>query len=299
MRRRTLNTLAAFGVWLVIALVFFGGWVAFLEIVAKGQHDHSQGNTQPGNGGNVSGPASLQPKPQGDQGGAGKGDSKSDPSLTDWIQAGSAAVIVFLTIGLLFVYGRQTAIMRQQARRMRQTIRTLERTERRQLRAYVGVEKIEIKHPGISKPDIPIEEKRAPGYAHEDFVCLTIKNFGQTPAYAVSTQVNWMPTPYPMRLPDGFDYPDIKSAGDGAAPIQSRSILHKDQTHTAIIAIFDLAVIRATLNKQAMLYLYGHIDFTDIYNRQWIMDFCYLWEPWATSGITYSPYMEHNEERRR
>jgi len=45
-----------------------------------------------------------------------------------------------------------------------------------------------------------------------------------------------------------------------------------------------------------MLYIYGHIDYRDIYRRRWLATFCQSWEPWGTVGVEFVPYQEHNDK---
>jgi hypothetical protein len=166
----------------------------------------------------------------------------------------------------------------------------------RQLRAYVGVERMELRCTGFNNPNYtPVE--RTLGYVHQDFLVMIFKDFGLTPAYDVRIWVNWQPMPYPQRLPDKFGYPDQGMASpDQPQPTLSQHIVHKDQRYTAIIAIVDLRPFIATRNQQTMLYIYGHIDYRDIYRRRWQATFCQSWEPWSPVGVEFVPYSEHNDE---
>jgi len=198
-------------------------------------------------------------------------------------------LIAFFTLGLFiatFLLWRAT----------RNLVSDAEDTSKRQLRAYVGVERMELRCAGFSDPNYKPAEL-SPGYIFKDVISVTFKNFGLTPAYDVQIWVNWVPMPYPQRLPDAFPYPDYGVTGfDVPAPTRTRHILHKDQSHTSIIAIPDLRPFIATRRQETMLYIYGHIDYRDIYGRRCKATFCQSWEPWSSVGVEFVPYQEHNDE---
>ena len=83
-------------------------------------------------------------------------------------------------------------------------VAVMEGSERRQLRAYVGVDKIAIECPGLNNPDYKPEPLDIPGLIHHDFIVITIKNFGQTPAYDACAFGYFIAPPSPERIPDGF-----------------------------------------------------------------------------------------------
>ena len=45
-----------------------------------------------------------------------------------------------------------------------------------------------------------------------------------------------------------------------------------------------------------MLYIYGHVDYTDIYGSRWQRNFCYAWEPWSAHNNGFTAYQQHNNE---
>jgi hypothetical protein len=167
-------------------------------------------------------------------------------------------------------------------------------TAERQLRAYVGVQHICLKCPGLSDQNyMPIE--RRVGHVNKDFIVVTIKNFGLTPAYDVRIWVNWTTTNFAESLPYGFSYQDYEIK-ESPSPISSQHILQRDQQNDSNIAIFDLRPFISTQKQQSMLYIYGHIDYIDIYSRRWSAVFCQSWEPWSDAGLEFVPYQEHNGE---
>jgi len=234
---------AAFAVWFVIVLFFFGGWVAFLEIVAKGQHDYSQGDTQASNGGNVSRPASLKPTAPSDQSQSGKGDGDSKPSLTDWVQAGSAVAIVLLTGAILFVYSRQTHIMARQERRMRQTIATMDKHAKRQLRAYVSIR---------------AEITRPVGILNVVTCTFTFRNTGATPAYYVERWFHFWTAPFPG-LPGMHEMDEFEE-----------TIVIAPNDETAIVAQIELGPgdFYAMMRDQAF-WATAEVSYEDTFDSKW------------------------------
>ncbi len=169
-------------------------------------------------------------------------------------------------------------------------VRGAERTERRQLRAYVGVHEIETELPNLKtlSYEIPDYGQFPPNFIHKDFITIIIKNYGQTPARSVLTVVNWQPFfPFGSAAPDDFDYRDqdllntISTAG--------RSIIDRDNTHFTTVNLNKLIGFRDASNKKCSLYIYGHIDYTDIYDRRWRREFNYLWEPWRPKRSALHP----------
>jgi hypothetical protein len=198
-----------------------------------------------------------------------------------------AVLTLVLAFGTLFLW-----------RATRALVRGADDTSQRQLRAYVGVERIKLNGAGLSDPAYKPVDTTAAGYVHRDFLEVILKNFGLTPAYDMRLWVNWQPMPYPQRLPDVFKYPDHGATSpDQPGPTLSQNILHKDQAHTGTIAIFDLRPFISTQRQETMLYIYGHIDYRDIYGKRWQATFCQSWEPWSSAG-EFVPYTEHNDEKR-
>lgn len=202
--------------------------------------------------------------------------------ITDTLIALFTALLFFATIALWLS--------------TRGLVRGADDTSKKQLRAYIGVQDIVLKCAGFSDQNYrPID--RSIGHIHKDFILLTIKNFGLTPAYDTRIWVNWQSTAYPQRLSDRFSYPDQGIVDENEPQVTvSQHVLHRDQSYTGIIAIYDLSPFILTKQQKTMLYIYGHIDYRDIYHRRWSATFCQSWEPWSTVGMEFVPYQEHNDE---
>jgi hypothetical protein len=173
-----------------------------------------------------------------------------------------------------------------------------EDTVRRQLRAYIGVEADDFAFqiPSEHDPDYePIDIATAkPGLIFSDFLNVTIRNFGQTPAHDVTVFAYTIyTTPFGSTPPnDWFETIDDTRGRS----ILSRFVLQPQQS--AVSKHFQLNVLplRQARLRQTSVYVWGHIYYRDIYNRPWRTLFCYAWEPWHVSGQRFVPYEHHNGE---
>lgn len=167
----------------------------------------------------------------------------------------------------------------------------------RQLRAYVGIDLIDLELPSITNAMYEIPDPVPNGHIFHDFVIAAAKNFGETPASKVAVFVNWASvTPFAGALPNDFPYGDLGSDNEIAGA--SRYILDPGKVHIAKVKIPKLQTFRDAQGKRCSLYFYGHIDSTDIFGRSWRRDFCYVYEPWRPTGDRFVPYREHNEEKK-
>lgn len=82
-------------------------------------------------------------------------------------------------------------------------VKGTELTERRQLRSYVGLEKLSFEVPNETNPNFVLDLKTV-GVIHEDFIAVKIRNFGTTPAKDVSVFTFIRPEEPHARLPDDF-----------------------------------------------------------------------------------------------
>jgi len=180
-----------------------------------------------------------------------------------------------------------------------QTVVTMEAAERTQLRAYVGIDSIKIDAPNLTNHRYVVLEDK-PGIVWKDSILLSIKNFGQTPARNVTTYINWEPMPLSFNLPENFLFRDnINNNNPVIDYSPSLYYLDKDQIIISNIPIKDLTNFRSAYKKETNNFVYGHITYSDIYNRRWRRHFCFLWEPWAPPGRSKFPeYKKNNYEQR-
>jgi len=165
--------------------------------------------------------------------------------------------------------------------------RLSEDTARRQLRAYVGIDGLEFELVG------------------EAFVVLYIKNYAQTPSHDVTSYANVIGVPIVgggnyAKIPDRFDFADHLPKGieEERRRVVSKFILQPGQRHGSRVPLTDAESVRNVEAKrtQNTIYVYGHIDYTDIYDRRWRHDFCFQWEPHRPKGQQFLPYERHNRE---
>ncbi len=128
-------------------------------------------------------------------------------------------------------------------------------TARRQLRAYVGVE------------DPSFGEK------FPSFVNIPVENGGQTPAYGLNAHLNRKWVPAGQGIPKGFDYPDL-GAGTG---ISSVAYLNPGQRRIFTFPI-ENTELESAQKGEIDLFIYGHVDYVDIYKAQRSSVFSYQYK---------------------
>lgn len=168
------------------------------------------------------------------------------------------------------------------------TYRAMIETERRQLRAYIGVE-------GFQFAVINRDNPTAPHYLDFNHLAVKVRNFGSTPADDVVVYATVSEMPFRQTLAPGSDFDRLMWLGSGHNPI-TRAYLHRDQTHEFFIGLRDVAPFWRALEKGASLTIYGRIYYRDIYKRPWSTKFCAVWEPWHHPGPRFVTQGEFNGE---
>lgn len=152
--------------------------------------------------------------------------------------------------------------------------------EKRQLRAYVGTDGLVFdcsiclqlaglpKGTPITEPVTDVIDDRK-NYK----LLLMIKNFGVTPTYDIIAYINFQTVPVMELLRDDFSYAD-------KTPERPKSIIQYGMT-TGILGGGQEKQWRYPLSKNRIieiaraarsdvgLFIYGHIDYTDIFNVRW------------------------------
>ncbi len=190
-------------------------------------------------------------------------------------------------------------------RATRSIIASAEEASKRQLRAYVGIDDIEITLGDKVVQAQGITTRGEIGWTWEDTISVRIKNFGQTPAERVYIHVNWQPMKAGHQLPEDFTYNDsgVRSARE-IGPTLSFDMIDAGSFVTKIIAIQEISDIQNfnyAIDRSIYIYFYGHIDYRDIFGDLWVREFCYHWVPWASPGRStrFPTYHEHNGEKRK
>ncbi|MFZ1905197.1 MAG: hypothetical protein WAU56_07380 [Steroidobacteraceae bacterium] len=208
----------------------------------------------------------------------------------------TATIAVTGVIGAV-IFNDQLTAMRGQLKEMKRAVDVADDTSKRQLRAYVGVERFDVELPNLTAPKYqPLPA--APGIVFSDFMRAEIKNYGQTPATDVSVHMNFQPVPdFGADLPADFGYPDYEAfQGTSVEVFASRQIVEPGKSIETRTVLRDISALRAAHAGKARVFFYGHIDYTDIYNRRWRKDYCYSYEWWRPEGDRFVPYKAHNEE---
>jgi hypothetical protein len=95
-------------------------------------------------------------------------------------------------------------------------------------------------------------------------------------------------------LPDNFKFPDREQIGP--FPIyRSVAVLHPEKDIPFAFDFDDTLIERVRKNEIA-LFLYGHIDYVDVFDKDHTTNFCYQYFP-CDIGMGHSliMYDEHNE----
>ena len=127
-----------------------------------------------------------------------------------------------------------------------------------------------------------------PGTIIKDVLIVTVQNGGQTPAYNVHAYLNWGTMGYGFSLPSEFTYPDYPSKLSLLIGVVSLNP-GKDITFNFPFDIQTVLNARAHKNN---LFVYGHIDYRDVFHKRRQSQFCYLYAPDASDG--FSTCTEHN-----
>lgn len=179
----------------------------------------------------------------------------------------------------------------------RDLVRGAKNTSERELRAYVGLEKLSFEIPNENNPDFVIDLD-TPGIIHDDFIAVKMRNFGATPATDVCAFVYAALTPPHERLPDGFlQVHDRDQAPVGPVRVTlARFLLHPKQIEITK-TIFNPHVVRDARAGLGKLYVFGRIYYRDVYGRPWRTRFCYVWEPGTVNqSERFVAYEQYNGE---
>lgn len=160
------------------------------------------------------------------------------------ISATGTAFIAAFTVVLAFATGFLYVATRD-------LVNGVDNTAKRQLRAYLG-----------AMP--PVFGEKFP-----NAIAVSIKNTGQTPATQIYGHLNWYWVPFGQGLPAEFAFPDFNADDIGSVPTLG----------AGLEATFDFPISLDQLtreqNKETDLFIYGHIDYTDVFGDRQYTDFCW------------------------
>ena len=182
----------------------------------------------------------------------------------------------------------------------RDLVRSAEKTAERQMRAYLGIEKIEVSPSAYMNP-IVIKDRTIPGITADNTLKISVKNFGQTPAKSVIVFAHFAHCPIGHRLGEnifiGTEKWDHQIAEANTRTSISRYFLNPGQMHTTNVSIWDNTLWSHAYQNIITLYVHGRIYFVDAFNVNRRITFCYSWEP--SRGLTFTPHECYNDEDKK
>lgn len=177
----------------------------------------------------------------------------------------------------------------------RRTIEHMEDTSKRELRAYVGLEKIDFEILSKRNGYVPIAIG-APSILFKDFISVTIKNFGATPAYDVVVLCGGLSTAFLGRAPVGHNFDRAIHENRAPGNFLTRMLLSPAQPEVIKCPLYNALPFWQSQQRERSMFVYGRIYYRDAYGNPWSTKFCFVWEPWHPGGARFVPYEEFNGE---
>jgi hypothetical protein len=232
------------------------------------------------------------------------------------LNGGALDTMALLTLGLLVVAAVQASLFVWQLRLLGKSVsdagrsataaeisadaataavKQSDQTARTQLRGYVGVIAIELDIRTLNDINYQPHQPKA-GSRAGDEIRLTMKNFGATPASQVHAWINWIFGPFGSRLPSEFDFPDFGREQESLdlRPIWTKPTLFPGQTRKQPVSVNDARGFHRALRKEGSAFVYGHIDYVDVFGAPHQTLFCFYYD--EVTG-EFEPHEEHNEAR--
>jgi hypothetical protein len=141
-------------------------------------------------------------------------------------------------------------------------------TEERQLRAYLELTDIEVVCPDCTTTGPANPE-------HQNLVHIRFENSGQTPAREIRYKISWWPIAS-KNAPLNFEFPDYSPSGP---TLVSTSELAQGKNRDGVGGIGDIEPFRMATTGASTLYLYGHLDYCDVFGKPRATGFCFIYVP--------------------
>jgi hypothetical protein len=212
-----------------------------------------------------------------------KANSKTDNARKsaegNWVRGGAIAAIGYagLTIFIVVATGYQAWTARDQ--------------ERHQLRAYLGVERIEVdccSH--VTRFDV-----QSP--ADANVMRVWVKNFGETPASDVRVRILAATIPFNQPFPNNFNFAIPASHGPPVSfPFAEGSIYDlptEEHPFLGRAPEIDFMAAQESVGKEI---IFGHVEFTDIFSDRRYVDFCQIYYRNLANQIQMDTCPQHNGE---
>jgi hypothetical protein len=134
-------------------------------------------------------------------------------------------------------------------------------SEIRQLRAYVGL------------------DNSVPTRLDPDRITTAMNNFGQTPANHTKFFSNWEFLPYGEGLPDKFGFPEKPVCEENKGTLLSSAIVFPKDAVKAqrMHCAGEVDKLMQAERKGLNAFLYGHIEYLDIFGYSRRTNFCFLY----------------------
>jgi hypothetical protein len=171
-----------------------------------------------------------------------------------------------------------------------------EEVGKRQLRAYLGVAKIAFEITSNSAGYVPINPAIG-GTIFPDFIAVTIRNYGETPAYNVALLGGTLHIQGLLQNPPpNFDFDGLLRGGVRQHNLRTHALINSQESEVIKIPIFNATQVWTAQSNQATLFIFGRIYYRDAYDRIWSTKFSYVWEPFHPPGARFVPSQTLNYE---
>jgi hypothetical protein len=178
------------------------------------------------------------------------------------------------------------------------------------LRAYVSLTKADLDCPRCDKPEtltleqmLPPTAPTKPGLYPGAQIHILFEVSGETPAYDIDENITTkeMPT---EDLPQHFDFKEVPDINKPVHPVISRTApLEATEAVSPIVVLHVLGKpvldprLSQTPEPPSVLFMYGHVDYTDVFHERHHTHFCLRFIPktqWAHAYWGFCP--KHNEQ---
>jgi hypothetical protein len=203
------------------------------------------------------------------------------------VRTGKGVIIYTILTAIIMIASVCTAIYS----RWQATI--ADDTEKRSLRAYIGIDNEKFILNCAACDDPTKQTDIARGFTDDNALFMEIKNYGHTPAFDAIGYFNWKDAPYGTELRSDFPYADGSQVG---VPGTVFVINPEETSHGGdLLEPGDVDLIRRARSHQITLYLYGHIDYTDVFKCRDALKFCFRYAPDAKPEHRFGLCHAHNE----
>ena len=205
------------------------------------------------------------------------------------IRTGKGVIAYTVLTSIIMVAAVGTAIY------SREQANTAADTERRSLRAYVGIDNEDIV---LNCAACTNQNKAttADFYSDENMVTFPVENYGQTPAFDGNGIVGVKDMPPGRELPSNFNYP-VGEPNQREPPRAYPWVIEPRETNHfgTFMDAANINLIKRAQNHQIWLYFYGQITYVDVFGCSAKVLFCFRYIPDNESKHRFAFCPEHNE----